>query len=151
MFSNEEIQLEFKRFPAEKQEQIRQLVAYTTLMGLDGKDLISIGGRLGRIAERNEINKNLEIIESLPIRSIGKDRNCRNRWGYVSADGTLYHFSTNSYANYKITNTVTNKSIHVNYPGYYDRAKFGRGYTWKGSHELPIAMMEIHRGNIQLP
>ena len=40
--------LQFRRFSAEKQEQIRQLVCYATLMGLEGKDLISIGGTWNR-------------------------------------------------------------------------------------------------------
>jgi hypothetical protein len=44
-----EEELLFKRFPADKQEQVRQLVAYAQLMGLDGKDLVSIGGKLDHI------------------------------------------------------------------------------------------------------
>lgn len=42
-------ELKFRRFSEDKQEQVRQLVAYTTLMGLSGKDLISIGTKLERI------------------------------------------------------------------------------------------------------
>ena len=46
---DDDLEINFKRFPREKQEQIRQLVNYATLMGLDGKDLISIGSKLERI------------------------------------------------------------------------------------------------------
>ena len=50
----DEKELIFRRFPEDKQEQIRQLVAYTTLMGLSGTDLVSIGGKLNRIEEKNQ-------------------------------------------------------------------------------------------------
>jgi|688.fasta_scaffold1574741_1 hypothetical protein len=57
--------LTFKRFSSEKQEQIRQLVSYTTLLGLSGKDLISIGGRLERISSAKERDINVADAKSL--------------------------------------------------------------------------------------
>lgn len=51
----------FSRFSPEKQDQIRQLVSYVTLMGLSGKDLISIGGRLERLDKIKERNNNKKI------------------------------------------------------------------------------------------
>jgi hypothetical protein len=150
MFSNEEIQLEFKRFPAEKQEQIRQLVAYTTLMGLDGKDLISIGSRLNRIVERNEILKNRKIVEEMTIRTIGHDRDFYSRCAYTSADGTVYHIDQYSYSRSRISNTKTKHTKVISMPSYDDRYKVGR-WSFKGSSLLPSIMLEIHYGKVQLP
>ena len=39
----------FCRFPEAKQPQVRQLVQWARLLGLTGRDLISIGGKLDRL------------------------------------------------------------------------------------------------------
>jgi len=70
----EEAELLFKRFPAEKQDQVRGLVEYATLMGLTGKDLVSIGGKLDRIKAQKERARNMEIIKSFKIDTIGDDK-----------------------------------------------------------------------------
>lgn len=61
----EDSELEFRRFPPEKQDQVRQLVSYATLLGLDGKDLISIGGKLDRLQLSIEHKKNMALIQPL--------------------------------------------------------------------------------------
>ena len=57
--------LKFRRFSKEKQEQIRQLVVYATMMSLSGKDLISIGGVLDRRGSVNEYKARVAIINAL--------------------------------------------------------------------------------------
>jgi len=69
-----EDELFFKRFPAEKQDQVRGLVEYATLMGLTGKDLVSIGGKLDRMKAQQERTRNMEIIKSFKIETIGDDK-----------------------------------------------------------------------------
>jgi len=66
----EEEELEFKRFPKEKQEQVRQLVAYANLMGLDGKDLVSIGGKLERLKSSNERRRRMDAISQYKIQAL---------------------------------------------------------------------------------
>lgn len=97
--------LTFKRFSPEKQEQIRQLVAYTALMGLDGKDLVSIGGKLDRIAKRQELDRNLEIGRSYVITPVGKNQKERNsnkntKWYFVDSSGKKWRFDKGSYSFY---------------------------------------------------
>ena len=69
----EEEQIFFRRFSKEKQEQVRGLVQYATLMGLSGKDLISIGGKLDRLKEQEQRKRNVEIVESFECLPIGAD------------------------------------------------------------------------------
>ena len=69
-----EDELIFKRFPEEKQEQVKQLVAYARLMGLDGKDLVSIGGKLDRTRTAEEWRRNKQLVESsFQFLYVGKD------------------------------------------------------------------------------
>lgn len=70
----EDEELIFKRFPEEKQEQVRGLVQYATLMGLSGKDLVSIGGKLDRLRGQQERKRNMDIINSFKCLLIGEDR-----------------------------------------------------------------------------
>lgn len=55
----------FKRFDDKKQEQIRQLVSYCTLLGLSPDDLVSIGNRLKRFKTSSEAKHNKTLIKDL--------------------------------------------------------------------------------------
>lgn len=107
---NTEEELLFKRFPKEKQEQIRQLVAYAQLMGLDGKDLVSIGGKLDRIKASAEYKRNKSLIESSFIfLNVGKDRGeyaLNNRWRIQTVGGS-YTFDSGSWGEYRIKSNKT--------------------------------------------
>ena len=138
-------ELNFKRFAPEKQEQIRQLVAYTTMLGLTGKDLVSIGGKLDRIKARNEINDNRNLVLTIPVRTIGKDDTMRTRWAYVY-DGTTYHFTDPGWWSVKIKNTKTNKTKTVVISEFYEFGKF----NINGNRYLPNIMLNVYRGDIKL-
>jgi len=126
----EEVVLHFKRFPKEKQDQVRALVNYATLMGLDGKDLVSIGGKLNRISEKRALEVNRTIIEGMGCRP----------------SGVTYHF-TASYSRYEVTNTATKRRS----TGYTnERYNFGR-YRYQESSDLPNIMLNVYHGNIILP
>lgn len=79
---SEENELKFKRFSEDKQEQIRQLIAYTSLMGLSGKDLISIGNKLERIRKNAEAEKIWSLLDSFKVQGTGRytDRNFRRAY-----------------------------------------------------------------------
>lgn len=112
MSDTDEVLLEFKRFPAEKQEQIRQLVSYCTLMGLNGKDLISIGGKLDRLQERHKFESSLAIGLSYKCVTVGKsakekERNQNRKWYYTDGNGVKWKFDRDcSYYNDSVV--VTN-------------------------------------------
>jgi hypothetical protein len=118
----DEIDIEFKRFSKEKQEQIRQLVAYTTLMGLTGKDLVSIGGKLERMKEAEERKRRLAIVRTYPV--IENYDNSQiafdvivNNINYRIIIGRSYYYSVEV----KIVNKKTSKSL---------KCSINRSFSW---------------------
>lgn len=144
---DEEVLLEFKRFPAEKQEQVRGLVNYATLMGLTGKDLVSIGGKLDRIKVKQEITRNRAIVNGMDVRPVGKDKDCNRRWAWKSADGTLYHFTGGGWYDVVITNMSTKKSNRSSVPEHYP---FGN-FVLHRNRQLPNVMLNVYHGQVKLP
>ena len=100
----------FKRFPPEKQEQVRQLVAYAQLMGLDGKDLVSIGGKLDRIKAAQEYRRNKELVEStFTFHHVGRDNQAyllNSRWR-IKTTGGSYTFESGSWGEFRIRSNKT--------------------------------------------
>ena len=107
---NTEEELLFKRFPADKQEQVRQLVAYAQLMGLNGKDLVSIGGKLDRIRATAEYRRNRSLVESsFEFLYVGRDSSeytLNNRWRIKTAGGS-YTFEARGWDMYRVKSNKT--------------------------------------------
>lgn len=143
----EEVLLEFKRFSKEKQDQIRALVNYATLMGLNGKDLVSIGGKLERVKLKRDIMERRSIIESMDLSPIGTDRDFNRRWAYVDGSGVRYYFDNLSYRSVRITNCATKKSKIEDINDDYD---VGR-WSFKRGWDLPNVMLSVYYGGIKLP
>ena len=132
---NKEEELLFKRFPAEKQEQVRQLVAYAQLMGLDGKDLVSIGGKLDRIKASAEYRRNKELVESSFIfLNVGRDQgeySLNNRWRIKTVGGS-YTFEARGWDMYRVksnkTGSVVDHRVTADYSlgsgDYYKRRRY---------------------------
>ena len=150
----QERELVFRRFPEAKQEQVRQLVAYCTLMGLNGKDLVSIGGKLARIEEKNEALKLIEIAQSYEssVVPVGKNaeqrkRNAGSSWIYTDSAGQKWHFETNSMWSINIRSMSTGKSKHVylnnSLPTGVRRSCRGKSYMYN-------ALIALHQGEIKL-
>jgi hypothetical protein len=140
-------ELVFRRFPANKQEQVRQLVAYATLMGLSGKDLVSIGGKLDRIQFRRECTTNRAIIESMELDTVGKDTDFRQRWSYKS-NGVRYYFDEADWHYVRIRSIATKKTMVVPLREEYH---FGpRNWRYRGSFWVGNVMLNVYHGHIQL-
>ena len=132
---NKEEELLFKRFPAEKQEQVRQLVAYAQLMGLDGKDLVSIGGKLDRIKASAEYKRNRSLVESTFIfLYVGRDAgeyDLNNRWR-IKTDSGSYTFEARGWDMYRVrsnrTGAVRDHRVTADYSlgsgDYYKRRRY---------------------------
>ena len=105
-----EDELIFKRFPAEKQEQVKQLVAYARLMGLDGKDLVSIGGKLDRTRSAEEWRRNKQLVESsFQFLYVGKDSapfHLNSRWRIKTVGGS-YAFEGASWGEFRVRSNKT--------------------------------------------
>ena len=139
----EEVELEFKRFSKEKQEQVRQLVAYTTLMGLSGKDLVSIGGKLDRIQQRKDREHRLSIVTNFHVELIGKDKDPSERFKLKS--GAVWYHIERWGGRIQVTNKDSKKSV-MYYLGYGD---WGRT---KCRHRMQYQFLwELYQGKITLP
>jgi hypothetical protein len=55
----------FRRFSADRQEQIQQLLTYVQLLGLSGRDLVSIGQTLTRITVSADLKHKRSIARDL--------------------------------------------------------------------------------------
>ena len=142
----DEEELIFTRFPAEKQEQVRQLVGFATLMGLSGKDLVSIGGKLDRIKQAKEREHLRSILRDMDLKPI-KAGGYSTSWYYVSG-GVKYHFKGDMWG-VVITNMATKHKVEVynvkNW--YYELGKF----SLFGNSNIPKVMLNVWDGSIQLP
>lgn len=143
----DEILLEFKRFSADKQEQIRQLVAYTTLMGLTGKDLVSIGGKLNRIQEKKERQRHLEIGLSYEVVPVGKSKkdqeaNKGRKWYWTSPAGIKYRFDREYSYSVVVSNCETNKRTYQSINDLVPQLR---------TNFCANVMANLHEGNIKLP
>lgn len=135
--------LTFRRFSPEKQDQIRQLIAYTTLLGLTGKDLISIGGRLERLTRSREVRQNRTLAQEHYDRLDQVWQNSRNygkKFIYTASSGIKYSIETDHWLGVNLTNYKTCKSEQMTMQSY----ETGAGL--KGIKYL-IAI-NIHHGNI---
>lgn len=147
----EEVLLSFKRFPAEKQEQVRGLVSYAQLMGLDGKDLMSIGGKLDRIKKKRETELLRTIAEDLckSCALIGSDKKAVDRrdlrrWAYTDGIGRKWKFEEADYWQVHITSDTGVKKRFRN----LDRWDLGRNGT--AGWTMKQVMLNVHSGKIQL-
>lgn len=146
-----EEELVFKRFPAEKQDQVRGLVEYATLMGLTGKDLVSIGGKLDRLKQAIEKKSNLEIINSFQCLAIGADAKRRRvdealdeRFKLKTANGS-YNFE-NSYGHWKVTSLST--KVTINHKP--DEYAYSLGnVNWRRRSRYSV-LLDISRGKLVL-
>jgi len=109
----DEKELIFKRFPKEKQDQVRGLVEYATLMGLSGKDLVSIGGKLDRLKKIEQKENNLATISGFECLPIGKDpatpEKFDERFKLKGVTGA-YNFETNGDGYWRVYSAATKKS-----------------------------------------
>jgi hypothetical protein len=146
--SDQDEELFFKRFPLEKQDQVRQLVSFATLMGLTGKDLVSIGGKLDRIRLAIERDRLRGIVNEMDLRAIKSPRGSyTNSWHLVSG-GTKYHFKGDMWGGI-VTNTDTKAKHSWNYLSnwYYELGSFSKF----NNSSIPKVMLNVWDGSITLP
>jgi len=152
----EEEQIFFKRFSKEKQEQVRGLVQYATLMGLSGKDLISIGGKLDRLKEQAERSRNIKIVEGYTLIPIGadaklpKDRQQRQfnyRFKLKYPHGT-YNFEYDG-GGWRVTSLATKTVKHHSVNYWADNYALPRSFSYDKRRRC-VMLLDLHNGKFQL-
>lgn len=142
-------ELVFKRFPPEKQDQVRQLVGFATLMGLTGKDLVSIGSKLDRIKLAGEKRQREAALVDLMDRCslIGKDRTSNiarqnpRRFNYADDMGRKWKIEHIDYYGADITSDT----------GVCKRVRFLERYAVSGGkYDMKQCLLNIYYGDVQL-
>jgi len=154
MTEDQELQEElvFKRFPAEKQELVRGLVSYAMLMGLDGRDLSSIGQKLTRmdLAQTRKANcAKIADYTRLPVQKNGRVMDNDHYFRLKTSNG-YYKFSHMNSSIWEIT-SMTSKVIK-RYKVKND-AQFGdRKNLWTGNQatQCKQLLLDIADGNLVL-
>lgn len=139
----------FRRFPAEKQDQVRALVNYATLMGLNGKDLVSIGGKLDRLKAAQLKKEREGIIVEMMTRCtfIGKDKTDKyairhpTRFKYTDAVGRVWRFDHVDYFGCHVTSD-SGKVLRVRFKERYD--------VKGGQFDMKQALLNLYYGHIPL-
>lgn len=158
-----EIEIYYSRFPESKQEQVRTLVSYASLLGLSGKDLISIGSKLDRIKESESLTYRKSIISQYKIKPVDND------WPVIAGDfwkllahinkkvefeinGVWYMTDLNpqshcDWVSGRIANKQTKKIQAISFP---IENKWGRNISTR-KIALCEFLWKLHQGEIVLP
>lgn len=133
-----------KRFDPEKREQLEGFLQWVQLMGLTGKDLVSLGGHIDRMQAREVSIRNREIVDNMGCQPIGKSQDMIDRWKLVTPRGT-YWFEENGWnSRVSITSLKTKIKKTFNISDY----ELGRMH-WR-KHLRYRAMLDVHSGKILL-
>jgi len=130
------------RFPADKQDQIEQLIAYTQMLGLTGADLVSIGGKMQREQIKARKEANMKIINEFQCLKIGRDTSIdlNNRFKLKTADG-MYSLTAGRWSAWTVVNTTTQaKRSHTANHYEYDLPKTSHRTQIRYAMLLDIAL-----------
>jgi hypothetical protein len=138
-------QTNFRRFDAEKQEQIQQLIGWARLLGLTGRDLISIGGKLDRATAQQELRRNKEIALGM-----------WNRVKWIGVANIEYH-DPDSDNWYEIKRSFVTETVDVRCLSAPKETKFTNqdlksyhcGASWR--RWIYRVLVNIHYGDLKLP
>jgi hypothetical protein len=100
--------MKLNRFNADKQDLIEQFVEYAQLMGLSGRDLVAIGGKLEREQKKERKLANMAIVKEFQCLPIGKDspHHLSYRFKLKTTDGA-YNFTYDGWDRYEIVSLRT--------------------------------------------
>ena len=76
-----------KRFDKAKHDQLQGLVEWCQLMGLTGKDLVSLGGHIDRAQQAAEAKSNRTLAETIKFDIVGSNNDMSNKWSYLTPNG----------------------------------------------------------------
>ena len=76
-----------KRFDKAKHEQLEGLLQWCALMGLTGKDLVSLGGHIERSQQAAEAKSNRTLAETIKFDPVASDTEMSNKWSYLTPNG----------------------------------------------------------------
>lgn len=138
-----------KRFPKDKQAQVMQLVSWAEMLGLTGRDLVAIGGKVDRDIKARERDANREICKTFDCLNVGADKGeyRLNRRFKLVVDGQSYRFEHDGYSYVNVYNNKTKQKRNFQ----LDEYELGRqdwGYSSKYWRQK--VLLNIYFGKIKL-
>jgi hypothetical protein len=127
-----------KRFDKTKHEQLEGLLQWCTLMGLTGKDLVSLGGHIDRAQAAAESKSNRALAETITFDPVGADMSMSNKWSYNTPNGR-YTFNDTSWGRIAVTSNKTKVRKNIQIEQY----QLGRLH-WQKRERLNCALNIIH-------
>lgn len=139
--------MKLNRFSADKQDLIEQFVEYAQLMGLSGKDLMAIGGKLERDSKKEIKKANMAIVKSFECLTIGADAKWQldDRFKLKTTTGA-YNFQYLNWGRWEIVSLKTKvKQSHRADPYDYDLPRIE--HQTRSRYAL---LLDIAAGKLQL-
>jgi len=139
--------MKLNRFSADKQDLIDQFVEYAQLMGLSGRDLVAIGGKLDRESKKEIKKSNMAIVKSFDCLPIGNDAQWQldNRFKLKTTNGA-YNFDIYPYYVEIISLKTKVKQKHSIDPWEYELPRVSE---WRTRSRYTI-LLDIAAGRIKL-
>jgi hypothetical protein len=133
-----------KRFDKAKHEQLQGLLEWCQLMGLTGKDLVSLGGHIDRAQAAAEAKSNRSLADTIKFDVVGSDTDMNSKWSFKTAEGVRYTFESASWKRVNVTSNKT-KVRKVFQLEHYDLGRI----SWTRRDRLQCAL-NIINGRIVL-
>ena len=143
-----------KRFPENKHEQIRQLMGYVSLLGITGKDLVSIGGYIERGKKREQALSMKEIAMAYKPEHMRGDaktaRQLHERFK-IEYNGTWWAFERDFHREWKVTSRATGRRI-THSAKFRDWGAWQQRRGWQAREELCMldVLLDVHEGRLVL-
>ena len=136
-----------KRFPKDKQAQVMQLVSWAEMLGLTGRDLVAIGGKIDRDIKAREREANRKICEQFECLNVGADQGIYrlNRRFKLKVGDSSYRFEQDGWKGVDVYSNRTKQKAYYS----LDEYELGR---WQ--HRSPqwrqTVLLNIYYGKIKL-
>lgn len=139
--------IKLNRFDPQKQDLIEQFVEYAQLMGLSGRDLVAIGGKLDRESKKEVKIANMAIIKGFDCLTIGADAKWQldNRFKLKTAKGA-YNFDIYPYYVEIVSLKTKVKQRHSIDPWQYELPRVSE---WRTRCRY-ATLLDINAGRIKL-
>lgn len=139
--------MKLNRFSEDKQEQLEQFVAYAQLMGLSGRDLVAIGGKIEREQAKQRKLSNMEIVRGFECLPIGADtrHDLDTRFKLKTTTGS-YNFENDTWDGWEVVSLKTKiKKMHRVHSYEYDLPKT----NYRTRHRYAV-LLDIAAGRFKL-
>lgn len=138
-----------KRFPKDKQAQVMQLVSWAQMLGLTGRDLVAIGGKIDRDIAAKERDANREICKQFNCLNVGADKGeyRLNKRFKLTVDDRTYRFEQDGYNYVDIYSNKTKQKKHFQ----LDQHELGRvDWSYYSKYWRQNVLLNIYFGKIKL-